>query len=48
VASLQGHLSKHKMPRFVEVVAELPRTATGRVAKHRLPRERNDREIDLG
>ncbi|MGH9286499.1 MAG: AMP-binding protein, partial [Acidimicrobiales bacterium] len=33
------HLAPFKVPRYVEVVAALPRTATGRVAKHELPRE---------
>ena len=48
VASLAEHLSKHKLPRYVEQVAELPLTPTGRVAKHQLAVERNEREIDLG
>ena len=48
VTALAGRLSKHKLPRYVEVLADLPRTPTGRVAKHRLPRGRNDRELDLG
>jgi carnitine-CoA ligase len=40
-------LAAFKVPRFIEVVAELPHTPTGRVAKHSLPRERSDREIDF-
>jgi crotonobetaine/carnitine-CoA ligase len=40
-------VARFKVPRFVEVVDDLPRTPTGRVAKHRLPRERNDRERDF-
>jgi crotonobetaine/carnitine-CoA ligase len=44
---LETRLSRFKVPRFVEIVAELPRTPTGRVAKHQLPRERNPHEWDL-
>jgi crotonobetaine/carnitine-CoA ligase len=44
---LATRLTKFKIPRFVEVVDELPRTPTGRVAKHRLPVERNDAEHDF-
>lgn len=40
-------LAAFKVPRFIEVVAELPHTPTGRVAKHELSRERTDREIDF-
>lgn len=47
VASLRGRLSPHKIPRFIELVADLPRTPTGRVAKHLLPRARNKAERDL-
>jgi carnitine-CoA ligase len=32
-----GRLTRYKVPRYVEVVDELPHTPTGRVAKHRLP-----------
>jgi carnitine-CoA ligase len=32
-----GRLTRFKVPRYVEVVGELPHTPTGRVAKHRLP-----------
>jgi crotonobetaine/carnitine-CoA ligase len=32
-----GRLTRFKVPRYVEVVGALPHTATGRVAKHRLP-----------
>jgi carnitine-CoA ligase len=46
VKTLRDCLSKHKVPRYIELVADLPRTATGRVAKHLLPRERNERELD--
>jgi carnitine-CoA ligase len=46
VKTLRDRLSKHKVPRYIELVADLPRTATGRVAKHLLPRERNERELD--
>jgi crotonobetaine/carnitine-CoA ligase len=46
-AALQTRLSRFKIPRFVEVVDELPRTPTGRVAKHRLPVERTTAETDF-
>jgi crotonobetaine/carnitine-CoA ligase len=47
-AFLLERLARYKVPRFVEVVAhDLPRTPTGRVAKHRLPTERTANEIDL-
>lgn len=41
-------LSRFKVPRYFEVVAELPHTPTGRVAKHELPRERTAGEVDFG
>jgi crotonobetaine/carnitine-CoA ligase len=44
VASL---LAPFKVPRYLEAIAELPHTPTGRVAKHRLPRERSDAEVDF-
>jgi crotonobetaine/carnitine-CoA ligase len=51
-AELQAHaaerLSKFKVPRWWEVVDELPHTATDRIAKHQLPTGRTEREIDLG
>jgi carnitine-CoA ligase len=40
-------LTRFKVPRFVEAVEELPHTPTGRVAKHRLPRERTEGETDF-
>lgn len=46
-AALATRLTRFKLPRFVEVVDELPRTPTGRIAKHRLPVERNDAETDF-
>ncbi len=45
--ALAMRLSRFKIPRFVEVVDELPRTPTGRVAKHRLPVERTAAETDF-
>jgi crotonobetaine/carnitine-CoA ligase len=42
-----GRLTRFKVPRYIEVVAELPHTPTGRMAKHLLPRERTPREIDF-
>jgi crotonobetaine/carnitine-CoA ligase len=41
-------LAPFKLPRYVEAVDELPHTPTGRVAKHRLPRERTPAERDFG
>jgi crotonobetaine/carnitine-CoA ligase len=46
-ASLLDRVARFKVPRFVEVVDDLPRTPTGRLAKHRLPRERTAAEIDF-
>jgi carnitine-CoA ligase len=40
-------LAPFKVPRYLEAVAELPHTPTGRVAKHELPRERTAVEIDF-
>jgi crotonobetaine/carnitine-CoA ligase len=42
-----ARLTRFKVPRYVEAVAELPHTPTGRIAKHQLPRERTEREIDF-
>ncbi len=39
-------LARFKVPRYLEVVAELPHTPTGRVAKHQLGRERTADEWD--
>jgi carnitine-CoA ligase len=36
-----------KVPRYFELVDALPHTPTGRIAKHELPRERTEAEIDL-
>jgi len=40
-------LAPFKVPRYIEVVQELPHTPTGRIAKHELPTDRNDRESDF-
>lgn len=40
-------LARFKVPRYVEIVDELPHTPTGRIAKHQLPRERTPEETDL-
>ena len=40
-------LARFKVPRYMEAVAELPHTPTGRVAKHRLPSGHTDSELDL-
>jgi carnitine-CoA ligase len=42
-----AQLTPFKVPRYVEAVAELPHTPTGRVAKHRLPRDRTAAEMDF-
>jgi crotonobetaine/carnitine-CoA ligase len=42
-----GRLTRFKVPRYLEAVAELPHTPTGRVAKHRLDPGRTGREIDF-
>ena len=46
-AFAREQLARYKMPRYYEVVPELPHTPTGRLAKHRLPRERTSEEIDM-
>jgi crotonobetaine/carnitine-CoA ligase len=40
-------LAPFKVPRYIEVVEELPHTPTGRIAKHELDTDRNDRENDF-
>lgn len=40
-------LARFKVPRFFEIVDELPHTPTGRIAKHELPTDRTDTELDL-
>jgi carnitine-CoA ligase len=42
------HLARFKVPRYYEVVAELPHTPTGRLAKQELSRERTSEEVDTG
>ncbi|HYF44765.1 MAG TPA: AMP-binding protein [Acidimicrobiales bacterium] len=42
------HLARFKVPRWWEVVDELPHTATDRIAKHQLPKGRTEGEVDLG
>jgi crotonobetaine/carnitine-CoA ligase len=39
-------LTRFKVPRYIEIVAELPHTPTGRVAKHQLPKDRTPAEWD--
>jgi crotonobetaine/carnitine-CoA ligase len=46
-AFAEEHLARFKVPRYIEVVAELPHTATDRLAKHRLATERNAVEVDF-
>jgi carnitine-CoA ligase len=40
-------LAAFKVPRYMEAIAELPHTPTGRVAKYELPSERSAAEIDF-
>lgn len=42
------HLARFKVPRYFEVLDELPHTPTGRLAKHRLTVERTPGEVDVG
>jgi acyl-CoA synthetase (AMP-forming)/AMP-acid ligase II len=42
------HLARFKVPRYFQVVEELPHTPTGRLAKHRLTVERTSEEVDIG
>jgi carnitine-CoA ligase len=46
-AGAAERLTAFKVPRYVEAVAELPHTPTGRVAKHQLSRDRTEREVDF-
>ncbi len=46
-AFAREQLAAFKVPRYIEVVAELPHTATDRLAKHRLPRDRTPAEVDF-
>jgi crotonobetaine/carnitine-CoA ligase len=41
------HLARFKVPRYYEVVEELPHTPTGRLAKRELSRERTPEEVDI-
>ena len=41
-------LAAFKVPRYFEVVDELPHTPTGRLAKHRLGVDRTAQEVDIG
>jgi crotonobetaine/carnitine-CoA ligase len=40
-------LARFKVPRYIEVVDELPHTATDRLAKHLLSRDRTSAEVDF-
>ncbi len=46
-AAAAEQLTRFKVPRYLEAVTDLPRTPTGRVAKHRLDRERTAQEADF-
>ncbi|HEX7442372.1 MAG TPA: AMP-binding protein, partial [Acidimicrobiales bacterium] len=46
-AFARQRLARFKVPRYYEVVTELPHTPTGRLAKHRLPSERTPAELDI-
>jgi len=39
-------LTRYKVPRYIELVTDLPHTPTGRVAKHQLPTDRTPTEWD--
>ena len=43
---MRGRLARFKVPRYYEIATDLPHTATGRLAKHRLPAERTAAETD--
>jgi crotonobetaine/carnitine-CoA ligase len=51
LAAIRSHaaalLAPFKVPRYMEPIAELPHTPTGRVAKHELPAEPSAAEIDF-
>jgi crotonobetaine/carnitine-CoA ligase len=42
----RGVLAPFKVPRYYEVVDDLPHTATGRLAKHKLSKARTSAEVD--
>ena len=46
-AHAREQLAVFKVPRYIEVVDALPHTATGRLAKHQLPLDRTDAEVDM-
>jgi crotonobetaine/carnitine-CoA ligase len=46
-ALARERLAAFKVPRYIEIVDELPHTPTGRLAKHRLPVERTPGEMDF-
>ena len=43
----RSQLAAYKVPRYFEIVTELPHTPTGRLAKHQLDRGRTPDEIDF-
>jgi crotonobetaine/carnitine-CoA ligase len=45
---LGERMAPYKLPRYLEVVDEFPRTPTGRVARRSLPTERTVNEVDFG
>jgi crotonobetaine/carnitine-CoA ligase len=45
---LSNRLAPFKVPRFLEIVEQLPHTPTGRIVKHELSRERTQAERDFG
>ncbi|HLN07058.1 MAG TPA: citryl-CoA lyase, partial [Acidimicrobiales bacterium] len=44
---VRERLARFKVPRYFEVVEELPHTPTGRLAKHRLSLARTPQEVDI-
>jgi carnitine-CoA ligase len=46
-AFAREQLAAFKVPRYIELVSELPHTATDRLAKHKLATERTPAELDF-
>jgi crotonobetaine/carnitine-CoA ligase len=46
-AHARAHLAAFKVPRYFEVVPDIPHTPTGRLAKHELSAERTPGEVDM-
>ncbi len=46
-AFARKHLARFKVPRYYEIVTEIPHTPTGRLAKHQLSADRTPDELDV-